>query len=96
MESLFLIYLNIKTPSGFEPYVTYNIGEKREVAKTIFDKLKGSTDISGTTLFTMDFIEMKDGVTLPINILDCTFDDIVFNTRLITREIFKYLNLEKD
>ncbi|MEO8532484.1 MAG: hypothetical protein ABI441_01980 [Flavobacterium sp.] len=96
MENLFLISLNIKTISGFESYVTYNIGENRDKAQVIFNLLKGSAYLSDKTILSMDFTEVKEGIPLPIKMLDCTFDQVIYNTKIITREIFKNLNLETD
>ncbi|WP_343624899.1 hypothetical protein [Flavobacterium lindanitolerans] len=96
MDNLFFISLNIKTAAGFETYATYNLGSNKEKAKAIFDQLHGSLDISDKTVLTMDFTEMKEGIPLPIAMLDCTFDQIIYNTRIISREIFKNLNLEEE
>lgn len=96
MENLFLISLNIKTKSGFEPYVNYNLGKNEDKAKAIFNQLKGSLELSEKTIFTMDFTEMKEGIALPIKMLDCTFNQIIDNTKIITCEIFKNLNLESE
>ncbi|HSD08308.1 hypothetical protein [Flavobacterium sp.] len=96
MEHLFLISFNIKTPSGFESYVTFNLGEKGDKAKAIFDMLNGSLELSDKTILTMDFTEMKDGIPLPIKMLDCTLDQVIDNTKIITRELFKNLNLDEE
>lgn len=96
MENLFLISLNIKTISGFESYVTYNLGENKDKAKAIFNQLKGSLELSEKTIFTMDFTEMKEGIALPIQMMGCTFNQIMDNTKIITCEIFKNLNLEPE
>lgn len=96
METLFFISLNIKTISGIDSYATYNLGENREKAEAIFAQLKGSPELSHNTVLTMDFTEMKDGIPFPLKMLDCTFGDVVYNTKIITRELFKNLNLEAD
>lgn len=94
MENLFFISVNIKTRSGFESYVTFNLGENRDKAKAVFDMLKGSLELSDQTILTMDFTEMRDGIPLPIKMLDCSFDQVIDNTKIITREIFKNFNLD--
>jgi len=96
MENLFFISVNIKTKSGFVSYVNFNLGENGDKAKAIFDILKGSQELSDKTILTMDFTEMKDGIPLPIKMLDCNFDQVIDNTKIITREIFKNLNLDAE
>jgi len=94
MESAFNITLYLKTPSGFEIYGIFNLGNNRQKARDIFDQLKGSDSISEKSMLYMDFAETRDGVSLPVAILHCTIEDIAVNTRIITREVFKNLNLE--
>ena len=94
MENLFFISVNIKTKSGFESYVTFNLGENRGKEEAIFDMLKGSLELSDKTILTIDFTEMKNGIPLPIKMLDCTFDQLTDNTKVITREIFKNINFD--
>ena len=93
MESLYYISINIKAVSGIDSYATYNLGEDREKAIAIFNLLKGSSNLSEHSVLTMDFTEMRDGIPFPITMLDCTFQEVVYNTKVITREIFKNLNL---
>ena len=96
MENLFYISLNIKTPSGIDSYATYNLGENKDKAIAIFMQLKGTLNLSDETVLTMDFTEMKAGIPFPLNMLGCTFEEVAYNTKIITREIFKNLNLESD
>lgn len=94
METKYYIDLHIKTPTGFETYGTFHLGYNREKATAIFSQLKGTDEVSKTSILHMDFTEMTDGIPLPIRILHCTIEDIAFNTRIITRDVFKNLALE--
>lgn len=96
MDSLFYISLNIKTLSGFDSYATYSLGNDKEKASEIFSQLKGSSDLSNKTVLKMDFTEMREGIPFPLKMLECTFQEVTFNTKIITREIFKNLNLEAE
>jgi hypothetical protein len=96
MENLFFISFNIKTISGIDSYAKYNLGNNREKAEAIFHQLKGFPEFTNEMVLTMDFTEMKDGIPFPLKMLGCTFEEVVYNTRIITREIFKNLNLETD
>jgi len=93
METNFQISLYIKTPTGFETYGNFELGTDREQAADIVKQLKGTDNISTNSILYMDFTEIRDGVPLPIRILHCTLDEIAYNVRIITRDIFKNLSL---
>jgi len=93
METFYKISLNIKTPTGFESYINFELGSDREKADAIVEQLKGTDDITENTVIYMDFTEVEDGIPLPVKMLHCTLDDIAYNVRIITRDIFKNLNL---
>jgi hypothetical protein len=93
MESLFQISLHLKTPSGFATYGTFDLGPDREQALAIFKELKGTPEIAENSILYMDFSEIRDGIPLPIEIMHCTLDEIAYNSRVITREIFRNLSL---
>lgn len=96
MENILYISLNITTVSGIDSYATFYLGEDKEKAAAIFSQLKGSSNLSNQTVLTMDFTVMRNGISFPITMLDCTFWDVVYNTKIITRELFKNLNLDTD
>ncbi len=96
MDNSYYISLNIKTLSGFDSYANYSLGNDREKAATIFSQLMGSSDLSNKTVLTMDLTEMREGIPFPLKMLECTFQEVTYNTKIITREIFKNLNLEAE
>ncbi len=65
-ETSFYIGLNIKTADGFETYGKFFIGNYKDIAYSIFGKLKGSKKVSDKSILTMDLMETSYG--LPINI----------------------------
>lgn len=89
METLFQISLHVKTPSGFETYGTFDLGHDREQALAIFSQLKGTPELDLNSVLYMDFAAVRDGIPFPIEILHCTLDDIAYNARIITRDVFK-------
>jgi hypothetical protein len=93
METLFQISLHIKTPSGFETYGTFDLGHDREQATEIFNQLKGTPDIGPHSVLYMDLSAIQDGIPLPIEIRHCTLEDIAYNARIITRDVFKNRSL---
>jgi hypothetical protein len=96
METKYYIDLHIRTPEGFETYGSFYLGNDREKTEAIFRQLKGAEDISEKSILHMDFTEMKKGISLPLQILHCTINDIAVNSRIITRDVFKNLALEAD
>jgi hypothetical protein len=93
METLFQISLHIKTPSGFETYGTFDLGRDREQALDIFHQLKGTADIAPHSVLYMDLSAIRDGLPLPMEIRHCTLEEIAYNARVITRNVFKNLSL---
>ena len=93
METLFQISLLIKTPSGFETYGTFDLGHDRVQAMEIFNQLKGTPEVAPHSVLYMDLSEIRDGIPLPLEIRHCTLDDIAYNARVITRDVFKNLSL---
>jgi hypothetical protein len=93
METFFQISLHIKTPDGFETYGKFDLGPNKNQANNIVDQLKGTDDLSEHSILYIDFTEVRDGIPLPIKIMHCTLDDITYNVRIITRDIFKQLSL---
>lgn len=93
MESNFQISLYIKTPRGFETYGNFDLGGNREQAMAIVEQLKGTEDISANSILYMDFTEVQGGIPLPVKVLHCTLDDVTYNIRIITRELFKNFSL---
>lgn len=89
MDSLFQISLHLKTPSGFETFGTFDLGNNREQALDIFSQLNGTPEIAQNSILYMDFSEIRDGIPFPVEILHCTLDELALNTRVITREVFK-------
>jgi hypothetical protein len=93
METFFQTSLYIKTAKGFETYGKFDLGSDKAQAAAIVEQLKGTDDISEHSILYMDFTEIRSGIPFPVKILHCTLDDIAYNVRIITREVFKNLSL---
>jgi hypothetical protein len=93
METFFQISLQIKSHEGFETYGKFDLGSDKEQATAILAQLKGTDNITEHSVLYMDFTEIRNGIPLPIKIMHCTLDDIAYNVRIITREVFKNLSL---
>ena len=93
MDNHFQISLHLTTPSGFETFGTFELGKDREQALAIFSELKGTPEIAKNSILYMVFSEIQAGIPLPIEMMHCTLDELAFNARVITREVFKNLSL---
>jgi hypothetical protein len=91
----FYIVVNLKSGKGYESYAKFFIGNKRKSAESIFQKLKGSKDVSEKSILQLQLTEIANGLPLNINLLSCTLDELGENCKIITKELFKHLNLEK-
>jgi hypothetical protein len=94
-ETTFYIVLNIKTCTGFESYGRFFIGNKKEIAKALFAKLKGNKEVDETTILTLDMIETINNLPVNMDVIGCSLDEMAENCKLITKEIFRMLSLEE-
>lgn len=94
METKYHILLSMKTSTGPESFARFFIGNNRDVAAALFQKLKGTPDVDERNVLYLDFIETKNGLPLNLKLITCTLEQLGENCRLITKEIFKMNNLE--
>jgi hypothetical protein len=94
MGESFLIVMNIITADGFESCGKFFIGSDRNAATSIFQKLKGSKKVSDKSILTFELMETSRGLPLNIQVIGCTLDELAQNCKIITKEMFKLLNLK--
>jgi hypothetical protein len=94
METAFYIVLYIKTPQGFEHFARYYIGNKGELARELFAKLKGTTEDPEICILQMDLMETRNNLPINIKLLGCTLEEMAENCKVITKEAFKIFTLE--
>ncbi|PUZ26747.1 hypothetical protein GA0116948_102288 [Chitinophaga costaii] len=94
MKSTFYITLNMKTADNFETYGRFCIGNDQKAADNIFATLKGSEVIGEKDILHLELMEIKEGLPVNIRMINCTLEELSENCRIITKEIFKLLNLE--
>jgi hypothetical protein len=94
-QSTFEILLHLKTVSGFEKFGKFYIGHDRHFAYALFKKLNGRTDLDIHTILYLELMESKNGLPLNVEVLACTLEQLAENCSTITKEIFKFNNLEE-
>ena len=90
----FYIELSIRTADSFENYGKFFVGNDKNFAYNIFHKLKGSKDVNDKSILHLEFIEKQDGLPQNIQLISCTLEELAENCKIITKEAFKFLNLE--
>jgi len=94
MRTAFYINLNVKTTAGYTLFGKYYLGSDRQVANSVFAKLKGSNEVNESNVLQLDFIETVNGLPVNLQVLGCSLAQLSENCSIITREIFKMHNLK--
>ena len=95
METIFYFVLNMKTVNGFESYGRFFIGNNKEFAHSVFHKLKGNPEIRESDILHIDLIETRRSLPVNIKMINCTLEELAENCKIITKEVFKFFNLEE-
>lgn len=88
------ITLNMRTLQGIETYGCFSVGYDEEFARGIYSSLEGSDDVSPGSVITIDLLRRENGIPFPLALRHCNYDQLAKNVQLITRELFKHLNLD--
>jgi hypothetical protein len=96
METSFEISLNMKTIKGLETYASFYLGSDEKFSKHLFDLMQGEREIQENSVISMDLTKRHKGIPYPLSILHCNWEHLARNTKIITKEIFKELNLEQN
>lgn len=89
----FYILLSQKGPRRYESYGQYFLGNDKKVAIDIFKQLKGNDDFKNEALLHFDLMEIVDEIPIKVHTLCSTLEEYGYNCKMITKEIFKRLNL---
>jgi hypothetical protein len=95
MKTTFYIVLNMKTAGGFESYGRFFIGNDRDFAYSLFSSLKGTEAVRETDVLHMDLVETIDDLPVNVKVINCTLDELSVNCRIISKEVFRLLNLDE-
>jgi len=94
-SNTFYILISVRTHEGFESFGKYNLGNNRKTATAIFRQLKGSPDVDLKTMLTIELEETVNGLPVNLKMLACTLEELAYNTKIIVKETFKFLNLKE-
>lgn len=93
METQFYILITLKTTDGLESFGKFFIGNERERATAIFNKMKGSRNVAEKNVLYMEFMETVKGLPLNLDVVSCTLTEMAENCKTITKELFISQNL---
>jgi hypothetical protein len=94
METQFYILLTFKTERGLESFAKFFVGNNRERAVAIFEKLRGKREISEKDVLFIDFMETIEGLPFNLDCISCTLGELAENCATITKEVFISQNLD--
>ena len=84
----------MKTIKGIETYGSFYLGSDQKFAERLFQQMHGAREIMENSVISMDLIKREKGIPYPMAILHCNWEHLAYNTKLITKELFKEINME--
>ncbi len=91
---LYFIYCYILRPRKvLRVLARFYIGNKKELARQLFDKLKGSKKEIDDCILQMDLMETQNNLPVNIKVIGCTLEEMAENCKVITKEAFKIFAL---
>lgn len=94
-QTNFYIVLNLKTFQGYECFGKFFIGDNKASATDIFNQLKGRKMVNEKSLLQLDLMESKNGLPVNLQMISCSLEELAENCRIITKEIFRMINMEE-
>lgn len=91
----FYITINIKTTQGYECIGKFQVGDNRRSATNIFRQLKGGQSVDETSLIQFDLMESSNGLPVNVQMISCSLEDVAENCRIITKELFRLINIDR-
>ncbi|MNK28859.1 hypothetical protein D3C87_472440 [compost metagenome] len=84
----------MKTLKGIETYGCFHLGNDEAFARRLYASLLADHEVSVDSVITIDLVKREGGVPFPQGLRHCSYEQLSANVRLITKEVFKYLNLD--
>jgi len=94
MNEAFGIVVDMKVCDGYIEYCRFFMDVGKDAAQDTFEQLLGLYDQGRDLPLRISLVRLNE---LPYEILQvkyCRLDELAWNSRVITREIFKFYNLE--
>lgn len=93
MDSKFYLEVNMKTANGFERFGCFDLGSDRIFATRLFADMAGRPAYDDTSMLHLDLVEKKNDLPMSMQVITCTAEQLGYNIKYLTRELFKRVNL---
>ena len=71
------------------------VSRDREFSFKTFNSLKGKTNVLQSQILLLNLLEIHRGSELIIESISCNLEELAENCKIITKDAFKFFNLEK-
>jgi hypothetical protein len=95
MNEVFYITADMKGCQGYIEYCRFILGTGIEAAQDIFEQLLGLPDTGSEGMLRLSLVQPGSAPYEVLATKYCTLNELGNNCRLITRELFKYYNLDE-
>ncbi len=96
MKNGFFITMNMRMATGFETFGQFILGESDHFARSLFEKLHGTKEISDRDVLHLDLTHFRNDLPIDLTILNCSLEELTDNCRLISKELFRVNNLNEE
>ncbi|WP_460686962.1 hypothetical protein [Niabella aquatica] len=93
MTDILAITVDMKVSNGYIEYCRFTLTGDRQDAEELFERLNGIADIGLTLPLRLSLITLNATPNEVLAIKYCRLDELAWNSRLITKEIFNHYNL---
>lgn len=94
MDGTFGIVVDMKVCDGYIEYCRFSLDMGKEAAQDTFEQLLGLPDYGSDLPLRISLVRLDDFPYEILQVKHCRLDELTWNCGLITREIFKFYNLE--
>ena len=94
MESTFSIVLNLRTAKGFARFGQIELGTDKASVEAVYKTLEGREPEGDEGFLHIDLVETRNGLPVSLRVLVCTADELGRNVTLISRQVFRWKNLD--
>ncbi|MET4141752.1 hypothetical protein [Pedobacter sp. UYP1] len=84
----------MKTHKGIETYGCFHLGHDEAFTQMLYASLFSDEMVSVDLVIIIDLVGRENDVPFPQELRHCSYEQLSNNVRMITKEVFKRLNLE--
>jgi hypothetical protein len=90
MQTQFYLVFNLRNPGGdWQTFAKFFLGNNGNEARRMFRKLKRIPEVQEEYPLSIDFMEIRNGLPVNLDVLNCTLEQLAENSKMVTKELFK-------